>query len=124
MLLNYKPNITIGRGTGNDIRMNDISVSRSHAMLKLTPNGLYLEDRDSKFGSLVLVRKVFPILKERNNLFLQVGRSVIHCHVKANWKYVMRVTNYKEDDRYKSGINRVFLRRNDHVRNSNFKKGF
>ena len=56
MLLNYKPNITIGRGTGNDIRMNDISVSRKHAILKLTPQGLILEDQKSKFGSLVLMR--------------------------------------------------------------------
>jgi pSer/pThr/pTyr-binding forkhead associated (FHA) protein len=92
VLLNYKPNITIGRGTGNDIRMNDISVSRKHATLKLTPNGLLLEDLKSKFGSLVLIRNKFPILQERNNLFLQVGRSVIHCFVKANWKYVMKVS--------------------------------
>lgn len=95
--LNYKQYITIGRGSGNDIRMTDISVSRAHAVLKLTNHGLFIEDKNSKFGTLVLVQKPFPILKDRNNIFLQIGRSVINCQVKANWKYVMRLSKYKEE---------------------------
>lgn len=115
MLLNYKPNITIGRGTGNDIRMNDISVSRKHAILKLTSFGLILEDQKSKFGSLVLMRNKFPILQDRNNIFLQVGRSVINFSVKANWKYVMRISDYTEADRGNQATPKVFLRHNDSV---------
>lgn len=68
--LNYKPRISVGRGTQNDIRMSDISVSRMHAEFKLTKMGLFLEDKNSKFGTLVLVRKKFPILKDKNNIFL------------------------------------------------------
>ena len=113
--LNYKPHITVGRGSTNDIRMNDISVSRSHAQFKLTNNGLFVEDRGSKFGSLVMVQKKFPILKETNDLYLQVGRSVLHCHVKANWKYVMRVSAYKEEPAVVGTINRNFYKKNNPV---------
>lgn len=77
--------------------MNDISVSRVHATLKLTPQGLYLEDSSSKFGTLILVREPFPILKNRNNVYLQVGRTVLQNNVKANWKYVMRISKYVEN---------------------------
>lgn len=73
--LNYKPNITIGRGSGNDIRMNDISVSRNHAEFKLTQHGLYIEDKSSKFGTLVLVKDTLPITMNNNNISFQIGRS-------------------------------------------------
>jgi len=36
--------------------MNDISVSRNHAKLKLVNGSFYLEDNNSKFGSVVLIQ--------------------------------------------------------------------
>ena len=89
--LNYKQNITIGRGSGNDIRMNDISVSRNHAELKLTSSGLILEDKASKFGTLLYVKKNMPILEHMNPICLQVGRSIINCQVKCKWKFVNKL---------------------------------
>jgi pSer/pThr/pTyr-binding forkhead associated (FHA) protein len=46
--------VSIGRGTDNDLRVTDISVSRVHAFIKKNTNGdYYLTDNTSKFGTLV-----------------------------------------------------------------------
>lgn len=45
----------LGRGHESDLRINDISVSRCHAMIKLQDGKFLLEDNSSKFGTLVLV---------------------------------------------------------------------
>ena len=47
----------IGRGHDNDIRLNDISVSRFHAMIKRERDHLILVDNNSKFGTLALVKR-------------------------------------------------------------------
>lgn len=46
----------MGRGHESDLRINDISVSRCHAMVKFKDNKFLLEDNLSKFGTLVLVK--------------------------------------------------------------------
>ena len=113
--LNYKPVISIGRGSSSDIRMNDISVSRNHALLRLTPQGLFLEDNISKFGTLVLVKEPFPLLKARNNVYLQVGRTVVQANVKANWKYVMKHSKYIEKNQNEYKLKHSFFKQNNLV---------
>ena len=51
----YRNQIKIGRGTDNDLRVQDISVSRIHAFIKRDPlsGAFYLQDNHSKFGTLV-----------------------------------------------------------------------
>ena len=51
----------MGRGHESDLRINDISVSRLHAMIKYKDNRFLLEDNVSKFGTLVLVNKRTPL---------------------------------------------------------------
>ncbi len=46
----------LGRGHESDLRINDISVSRCHAIIKFENNKFMLEDNKSKFGTLVLVK--------------------------------------------------------------------
>jgi pSer/pThr/pTyr-binding forkhead associated (FHA) protein len=50
--------ILIGRGQDSDVRISDdISVSRCHAIInKCSKGGYYLEDYNSKFGTLVQVQ--------------------------------------------------------------------
>ena len=49
--------MVIGRGNESVVRVNDISVSRRHAILKLKKDeGFFLSDNNSKFGTVVLVR--------------------------------------------------------------------
>lgn len=52
----------LGRGHESDLRINDISVSRCHAKIKLEGGKFLLEDNQSKFGTLVLVKQRTPLL--------------------------------------------------------------
>ena len=45
--------VTLGRGTGSDVRLRDTEVSRRHAALRSTPAGLVPEDVGSANGTLV-----------------------------------------------------------------------
>ena len=45
----------VGRGNTVDIRITDISVSRVHSEIKLVNGEFYLNDKDAKFGTLVLI---------------------------------------------------------------------
>lgn len=67
--------VKIGRDNSQHIRINDISVSRSHCSLTLIQGRLLVSDKSSKFGTLIRFKNptVIPI----NNLSLQYGRTNI-----------------------------------------------
>ena len=69
--------LTIGRGHESDVRINDISVSRKHAILKYNSEEgtLLLRDLKSKFGTLILIKK--PLLIKEKKIHLQIGRTYI-----------------------------------------------
>lgn len=52
----------LGRGHESDLRINDISVSRCHTKIKFEKGKFLLEDNQSKFGTLVLVKQRTPLL--------------------------------------------------------------
>ena len=69
--------IRVGRGNDADIRVTDISVSRYHAKLNRSEDGsFYIEDNLSKFGTLLMLRKPYKLLKNKTN-YLQMGRTII-----------------------------------------------
>jgi len=73
--------IKIGRSHDSELRITDISASRLHATIKYQNGGFYLEDQNSKFGTLVQVKR--PILLEPNNLLsIQCGRTMITFTIK------------------------------------------
>ena len=78
-----KNEFKLGRGHESDLRINDISVSRCHAKIKLVKGKFMLEDNTSKFGTLVLVKQRTPLLSLYNKA-VQIGRTVINFSVKAN----------------------------------------
>ena len=53
-----KPVTTIGRGNANDLVLNDSSVSRFHAVIKLKANSIFVADRGSTNGILLNDRKI------------------------------------------------------------------
>ena len=69
--------LTIGRGHESDVRINDISVSRKHAILKYNSEDgtLLLKDLKSKFGTLILIKK--PLKIKEKKIHLQIGRTYI-----------------------------------------------
>ena len=59
---------TMGRGHESQVRVNDISVSRTHALIKFRKDdGIYLADNKSKFGTLILMRQDSEQLKKDQN---------------------------------------------------------
>ena len=72
----------LGRGHESDLRINDISVSRCHTKIKFEKGKFLLEDNQSKFGTLVLVKQRTPLLPGFNKA-VQVGRTVINFSVKG-----------------------------------------
>jgi len=57
--------IKLGRGHECDLRENDISVSRLHAFIKYENGQFIIVDNNSKFGTLVLLRKNCKIEKKK-----------------------------------------------------------
>ena len=77
LIILNEENYIIGRGKECDIKINDISVSRVHAILHfdMIRKLLLLRDLKSKFGTLILVKKPIKILKKF--IRLQIGRTFI-----------------------------------------------
>ena len=67
--------IKLGRGQACDILLSDVSVSRIHSKLIVEGKNIYIEDNDSKFGTLILVQSPTIKMAENLPLHLQVGRT-------------------------------------------------
>ena len=76
-----KQRFNMGRGHDSEVRVNDISVSRCHAIIKYQPDGIYIEDNKSKFGTLVLLKDRFYLEKDYTYAF-QIGRTVVSFTVR------------------------------------------
>ena len=76
-----KTEFKLGRGHESEVRINDISVSRCHAIIKCRKDGFYIEDNLSKFGTIVLLKKELR-LAEDHTMAVQVGRSVVSFTIK------------------------------------------
>ena len=74
----------IGRGTLSEILLSDVSVSRIHCLLSIEGKNIYIQDNNSKFGTLVLIQT--PIIKFAENLplYIQVGRTFLNFVVKKD----------------------------------------
>lgn len=76
-----KSDFKLGRGHESEVRINDISVSRCHAIIKCRKDGFYIEDNLSKFGTIVLLKNTLR-LAEDHTMAVQVGRSVVSFTIK------------------------------------------
>ena len=77
-----KPSFKLGRGHDADLKIGDISVSRIHAQISVTPKGFILEDNTSKFGTLLLLPSGPHEIDSVNGLSVQIGRSMITFSIK------------------------------------------
>lgn len=76
-----KPDLTIGRRAGNDVRLDDIAVSGQHARVTVVPNrylegaeDVFLEDLGSTNGTQVNGQRVERVRLNHNDL-IQIGFS-------------------------------------------------
>lgn len=76
-----KTEFKLGRGHESEVRINDISVSRCHAIIKCKVDGFYIEDNLSKFGTIVLMKDRMRLAEDHTSA-VQVGRSVVSFTIK------------------------------------------
>ena len=84
--LDKERKIKIGRGHEARVLLSDISVSRIHCIMTVENNQVFIEDNDSKFGTLILVQT--PVIKISENLplYIQVGRTYFECKLVKPFK--------------------------------------
>jgi hypothetical protein len=70
---NDKTTLRLGRSNESDVRLSDISISRNHATLKVVNDSIYLDDCNSKFGTLTQTCNKLTVIPGKP-LSLQIGR--------------------------------------------------
>jgi len=88
-----KQTIKIGRANDSDVRISDISVSRNHANLKLFEGAFYLDDNNSKFGTLLQIPEDFIVLPNKQ-LALQLGKTFLCFQMKKTCLAILRCYKY------------------------------
>ena len=84
--LNKERQIKIGRGHESRVILSDISVSRIHCIMTVEKNQVFIEDNESKFGTLILVQCPTIKLTENLPLYIQVGRTFFECKLTKPFK--------------------------------------
>ena len=84
--LDNNKKIKLGRGHDSDILLSDISVSRIHCIISTENKNVYIEDNNSKFGTLILIQSPSIQMVEHLPLFFQVGRTFFSCRYKKQTK--------------------------------------
>lgn len=72
----------MGRGHDSEVRVNDISVSRCHAVINYRADGIFIMDNRSKFGTLVQIKNKEVELGGVSTF--QIGRSVCSFMVESH----------------------------------------
>ncbi|HEX5434416.1 MAG TPA: adenylate/guanylate cyclase domain-containing protein [Candidatus Angelobacter sp.] len=72
-----RPVITIGRGTANDLVLNDASVSRFHAVIKVHDHTVSIADRGSTNGIIRNGEKIDEESELQNGDVIQVGQYAL-----------------------------------------------
>ena len=81
-----------GRATESDLRVNDSTVSRTHAAINFADGEFYLQDLESKFGTLILADEPESLIENFGDQFtLEVGGVLIECKVKGHLKRLKRM---------------------------------
>ena len=80
-----KKKLKIGRGNECEIILSDISVSRIHCFFMVENKKVFLQDNDSKFGTLILVQTPKLKISQELPLYLQIGRTSFEFKIKQNF---------------------------------------
>ena len=92
--------INVGRGHESNVILSDISVSRIHCVMVVEKKSVFLEDNDSKFGTLILVQTPVIKLDENLPLFLQIGRTFMSFKIKKPFKLFNCCNSEEKDNIY------------------------
>ena len=87
--LDKNTKLKIGRGHESNLTLGDISVSRVHSIFIIENKKIFLEDNNSKFGTLCLVQNPSLKLIEDLPLHIQVGRTYLDCKIKRAFSFFL-----------------------------------
>eukprot|EP00929_Paragymnodinium_shiwhaense_P013961 TRINITY_DN121816_c0_g1_i1.p1 TRINITY_DN121816_c0_g1~~TRINITY_DN121816_c0_g1_i1.p1 ORF type:complete len:458 (+),score=45.76 TRINITY_DN121816_c0_g1_i1:164-1537(+) len=73
--------LKLGRGHESDVRIADVSISRCHAIIRFERGQFLLQDNNSKFGTLVALKKPRQ-LEPGSPISIQMGRTVLNFKLK------------------------------------------
>ena len=90
--------LKIGRGHDAHLILSDISVSRVHSILTIENKNMYLEDNNSKFGTLILVQCPILNITENLPLFIQIGRTFLNCKIQKSFSIFSCCGVYEKPD--------------------------
>jgi len=82
--LKERQSITVGRGHDSDLKLTDISVSRKHSRIFFSRGKFYVRDYNSKFGTLIRLKKTFK-LEASAEIAVQLNRSLVCLTLKRPW---------------------------------------
>jgi hypothetical protein len=109
---NPEHKIKVGRGKESDVLITDITVSRLHCNFIIENNNglrnIFIEDNNSKFGTLILIQTNTITMCENLNLNMQVGRSFITCRIKQKKNFLSCCKSEEKPD-----INYYFKQNNN-----------
>ena len=80
--------LRLGRGKDSQLTLGDISVSRVHAILTIENKNIYIQDNNSKFGTLILVQSPSLKIIENLPLYIQIGRTFLFCNLQKTNKNI------------------------------------
>jgi len=75
--------LKLGRGHESDVRIADVSISRCHATIRFHRGQFVLEDHNSKFGTLVAMKKP-RALDLGGGISIQAGRTVLSLSLQTS----------------------------------------
>jgi hypothetical protein len=78
--------IKAGRGHECNILFSDISISRIHSHFIIENRNIYLEDNDSKFGTLIFIQTPKLKISQELPLYIQIGRTSLEISIKKDFK--------------------------------------
>lgn len=93
--------ITIGRANNSLVKLSDISVSRTHLEMNYKNGNFYIEDKKSKFGTLILIQNDISFYPNQL-LGFQIRRHYLSIKlIKKFWRWIcceknMLQINYDE----------------------------
>ena len=110
--LEKKDKINIGRISSNDICIEENSLSRSHSIIhkdKLRAE-LYIEDNNSKFGTLILIQNnkieindFYPLRLQINSVYIKIkkilNKTFSCCNVDTTIKYIEEKLEYQNQNK-------------------------
>ena len=76
-----KNNVNIGRANECELSISEISVSRFHCIIHKDEGDLFLEDNNSKFGTLILVQNNNMVMNDYMPLKVQINKTYIELKI-------------------------------------------